>query len=180
MLPSPGNRGQTPSSHFVAVLFAGALAAQPPFDWQQVRGFEPLTQHAMVYDSARSRVVLFGGTGLFVKGSTWEWDGATWTVLLVHHEHEIEAVEVLGDEHALAEAREVVAASAGVADGARVRRRPWVVVVGCCRVDVDAALQPLLPDQFQEHALRGGGATDVAGADEEHRDFTTSWHTVAF
>jgi hypothetical protein len=33
-------------------------------------------KHAMVYDSARARVLLFGGCGL---GDTWEWDGATWT-----------------------------------------------------------------------------------------------------
>jgi cysteine-rich repeat protein len=36
--------------------------------------------HAMTYDSARDRIVLFGGyaaTG--VLGDTWEWDGAVWT-----------------------------------------------------------------------------------------------------
>jgi hypothetical protein len=35
--------------------------------------------HAMTYDSARQRVVLFGGGGSngFV-GDTWEWDGAAW------------------------------------------------------------------------------------------------------
>jgi hypothetical protein len=31
----------------------------------------------MVYDTARRRVVLFGGTG--TEGGTWEWDGRTWT-----------------------------------------------------------------------------------------------------
>jgi hypothetical protein len=32
--------------------------------------------HAMAFDAARQRVVLFGGYGL---ADTWEWDGATWT-----------------------------------------------------------------------------------------------------
>ncbi len=37
--------------------------------------------HAMAYDSARGRVVLFGGkgTGSLVLADTWEWDGSTWT-----------------------------------------------------------------------------------------------------
>lgn len=34
--------------------------------------------HAMAYDSARKRVVLFGGRG--APADTWEWDGTTWTV----------------------------------------------------------------------------------------------------
>ncbi|MCL5098587.1 MAG: hypothetical protein M1608_13870, partial [Candidatus Omnitrophica bacterium] len=36
--------------------------------------------HAMAYDSARNRVVLFGGYGpKTLMGDTWEWDGSTWT-----------------------------------------------------------------------------------------------------
>ncbi len=35
--------------------------------------------HALVYDSARSRLVLFGGYGGGLLGDTWEWDGAAWT-----------------------------------------------------------------------------------------------------
>jgi galactose oxidase-like protein len=35
--------------------------------------------HAMVYDSARERVVLFGGyDGSLELADTWEWDGGTW------------------------------------------------------------------------------------------------------
>ena len=40
----------------------------------------PRAYHAMAYDAARARVVLFGGidaTG--VIGDTWEWDGTAWT-----------------------------------------------------------------------------------------------------
>jgi hypothetical protein len=33
--------------------------------------------HAMAYDAARQRVVLFGGGGTL--SDTWEWDGVTWT-----------------------------------------------------------------------------------------------------
>ena len=35
--------------------------------------------HAMAYDAARDRVVLFGGYGGGVLGDTWEYDGAGWT-----------------------------------------------------------------------------------------------------
>ena len=36
--------------------------------------------HAMAWDAARQRVVLFGGSGGLARLSdTWEWDGATWT-----------------------------------------------------------------------------------------------------
>ena len=36
--------------------------------------------HAMAYDAARQRVVLFGGAGNMTGyGDTWEWDGSDWT-----------------------------------------------------------------------------------------------------
>ncbi len=35
--------------------------------------------HAMAYDTARERIVLFGGFGQFNRlGDTWEWNGADW------------------------------------------------------------------------------------------------------
>src|SRR5207247_577924 len=34
--------------------------------------------HAMTYDSARGRVVLFGGYDGSYRGDTWEWDGSAW------------------------------------------------------------------------------------------------------
>ena len=38
------------------------------------------TNHAMAYDAARQRVLLFGGTNLAnALNDTWEWDGTTWT-----------------------------------------------------------------------------------------------------
>jgi hypothetical protein len=39
------------------------------------------TYHAMAYDTARRRTVLFGGRGdgNVTLNDTWEWDGATWT-----------------------------------------------------------------------------------------------------
>jgi hypothetical protein len=37
--------------------------------------------HAMCFDSARGRVVMFGGsTGSVELGDTWEWDGTSWTL----------------------------------------------------------------------------------------------------
>ena len=34
--------------------------------------------HAMAYDAARQKVVLFGGTGGGYHGDTWQWDGTNW------------------------------------------------------------------------------------------------------
>jgi hypothetical protein len=39
-------------------------------------GIGARANHAMAYDAARQRVVLFGGSGL---PDTWEWDGSTWS-----------------------------------------------------------------------------------------------------
>src|SRR5262249_51823430 len=45
----------------------------------------PRQRHALAYDSARDRIVLFGGEGPTssttsgVLGDTWEWNGSTWT-----------------------------------------------------------------------------------------------------
>ena len=59
---------------------AAALPAQAGPAW--VRAGMPVEYgHAMAYDSARDRVVLFGGrdAGGAVVGQTWEWDGSSWT-----------------------------------------------------------------------------------------------------
>jgi len=51
--------------------------------WTQKQdiGPRPRAAHAMVYDAARQRVVLFGGDSLAnaLFADTWEWDGETWT-----------------------------------------------------------------------------------------------------
>jgi hypothetical protein len=39
--------------------------------------------HSMAYDSARSRVVLFGGYNSGFLGDTWTWDGGSWTQVAV-------------------------------------------------------------------------------------------------
>src|SRR5690606_11603877 len=36
------------------------------------------TEPAMAYDSARGKVVLFGGADSHLRGDTWEWDGVSW------------------------------------------------------------------------------------------------------
>jgi hypothetical protein len=50
--------------------------------WAEVTpasGSPPARQgHAMAYDAARERTVLFGGFSTEYLGDTWEWDGATW------------------------------------------------------------------------------------------------------
>ncbi len=43
---------------------------------------QPRIQHALTYDAARQRVILFGGLGASGEAGladTWEWDGTTWT-----------------------------------------------------------------------------------------------------
>lgn len=48
--------------------------------WQTSSGPSPRFGHKMAYDSARGRMVLFGGENPEVGkvGGTWEWDGHTW------------------------------------------------------------------------------------------------------
>ena len=64
------------------ILGATALHAQNLPTWIQKSngGPSPRMGHAMVYDSARGNVVLFGGWDASgTMGDTWEWDGTSWT-----------------------------------------------------------------------------------------------------
>jgi hypothetical protein len=74
------------------LLFGGSTNMNPPFladtwEWDGAT-WTPRTpavspparyRHALAYDSARGRVVLFGGNNGAVLADTWEWDGNTWT-----------------------------------------------------------------------------------------------------
>jgi hypothetical protein len=79
------------------VMFGGADGGIPPqsdtWEWDGTSwslrvasqfGPSPRLAHAMCYDEARRRVVLFGGNdgnvgGVFTYfGDTWEWDGVSW------------------------------------------------------------------------------------------------------
>lgn len=54
----------------------------PKLLWMARTGFGPAARsgHAMIYDSARKRVVLVGGASVDTPvGDTWEWDGQHWT-----------------------------------------------------------------------------------------------------
>jgi hypothetical protein len=57
------------------------------WEWSSSTGFvnrnpplSPPARHAnvLVYDSARSRVIAYGGNGEGSLGDTWEWDGTSW------------------------------------------------------------------------------------------------------
>src|SRR5262245_47670167 len=75
------------------VMFGGyGLTAGPPTDetwewdgnaWTQrvtLVSPPPRSHHAMVFDSYRQRIVMFGGeNGSVFLNDTWEWDGTTWT-----------------------------------------------------------------------------------------------------
>lgn len=73
----------------VGLLLAGPADAQQA--WSQVNVGPTMrpparVQHAMVYDSARDRVVMYGGRGTPSSNQffadTWEWDGQVWTQVL--------------------------------------------------------------------------------------------------
>ena len=61
------------------VLLGTTVPAQQPAQWT-TRFLGQRAYHALAYDVARQRTVLFGGrvkNGAFAE--TWEWDGATWS-----------------------------------------------------------------------------------------------------
>ena len=96
---APATRPRGRAGHAVAydsargrvVLFGGSVTPSPYYladtwEWDGNSWVErtPSTSpparedHAMAYDSARDRVVLFGGYGAGDLADTWEWDGSTW------------------------------------------------------------------------------------------------------
>ena len=63
----------------VLALARGAVAGTAQQEWVN-RDLVARYGHALAYDSARFRTVLFGGAGnIGVLSDTWEWDGTTWT-----------------------------------------------------------------------------------------------------
>src|SRR5262245_16888651 len=68
-----------------AMLAVFAVVASAQVAWHQritPTGPGPRSYHAMVFDDARQRTVLFGGFigGTVTLNDTWEWDGTTWTL----------------------------------------------------------------------------------------------------
>src|SRR4029077_1440766 len=75
------------------VLFGGttvapATALNDTWEWDGTQWTQALpvaspaarSGHALGYDQARARTLLFGGTtGAALQGDTWEWDGTAWT-----------------------------------------------------------------------------------------------------
>ena len=71
------------------VLFSGGnfRAAIPADTWEwngtvwtqrSITGPPQRYEHSMAYDSARDRIVLFGGANGWFLGDTWEWDSSIW------------------------------------------------------------------------------------------------------
>lgn len=66
--------------------YPGACAASDVFAWDgvawhrhtSVTGPAPRLEHAVAYDDARGRLVLFGGVSGVAVDDTWEWDGTQW------------------------------------------------------------------------------------------------------
>lgn len=63
----------------ILIVTVSALAQGPTWSSPSVVP-EGRSRHAMAYDAARGRTVLFGGwrTGVGNLGDTWEWDGSGW------------------------------------------------------------------------------------------------------
>jgi len=77
------------------VLFGGGRRTNETWTWDGVQWKQHMAAsgppgrdtHAMAYDAARGRVVLYGGGGDRGKGvppywyldDVWEWDGTRWT-----------------------------------------------------------------------------------------------------
>jgi hypothetical protein len=60
-----------------AVATAAVAPAQAATSWLK-RNFDGRASHAMTWDSARDRTVLFGGIDGVPLSETWEWDGSLW------------------------------------------------------------------------------------------------------
>src|SRR5262249_10915956 len=74
---------------FGGITAAPAVALADTFEWDGVQwtAAAPATwpaarsRHALAFDAARGRTLLFGGSGAgsALLGDTWEWDGSAWT-----------------------------------------------------------------------------------------------------
>ena len=70
-----------------SVLWAVALlcvssAAPAQVQWTRVGGISERSGHAMVYEEARAKMLIFGGAGpAGFLNETWEWDGASFVQL---------------------------------------------------------------------------------------------------
>jgi hypothetical protein len=66
-----------PACAAAALALATVARTQAP-DWIQAPVLQPRFEHAMAYDFARGRTVLFGGYSDQPLTDTWEWDGTDW------------------------------------------------------------------------------------------------------
>ena len=70
--------------HLVSLLVSSLIlvtTAVASVEWEQTAPRPPARAgHALAYDGARGRVVLFGGNvSIGYLGDTWEWNGTAWT-----------------------------------------------------------------------------------------------------
>jgi hypothetical protein len=70
------------------LIVTGTIASDWVYEWNRldVDGPSPRHSHAMVYDSARNEIVLFGGLDgntrdSMLYGDTWAWNGTEWNKL---------------------------------------------------------------------------------------------------
>lgn len=80
----PSGRTGVAAVRLAFVLLPGVIAsAQCTSNWSTIdeTGPAPRQNHALVFDSQRGKVILFGGYrgGFGFYSDTWEWDGAAWT-----------------------------------------------------------------------------------------------------
>ena len=77
----------------VLLVVASSATGQCQWRWERINAPGPSSRwhHGLVYDLARSRVVLYGGVtvlengSLSVLGDQWAWDGSAWSQILPSH-----------------------------------------------------------------------------------------------
>src|SRR5262245_47897547 len=66
-------------AHACGVFLLIATATAQQLAWAPSHRLPPRSSSAVAYDSARERVVLFGGSAAHQElADTWEWDGSAW------------------------------------------------------------------------------------------------------
>lgn len=77
--PTKRRRGRAVAWLVTAAVLVGASgSAMAQANWVQRQSPTMRSRHAMTYDSARRRVILFGGVNTLPLSDTWEYEGANW------------------------------------------------------------------------------------------------------
>lgn len=91
-------------------------------------------------------------------------------IVPVHRQQQIMMREVIAHDLACPEIGEIIAAALCMALAAFIGRLSRMVVVRARRIHAHLMLQPVLPDEMAEHAVRCRAATDIPHAEEQNTE----------